>query len=74
MSTNVTSSLPIPKPIEAGRTHVRPMDIVRSTGLSKGMVMSEIYCGRLKGFRVGRAWLIPTEEFDRWLRSYAAAA
>ncbi len=53
-----------PEPI---RSHLRPIEIVRRTGLSKTFVMNEIYSGRLKGYRVGRAWLVPTEEVDRWI-------
>ncbi len=55
----------LPKPI---RSHLRPVEIVERTGLSKAIVMKELYAGRLKGFRVGRAWLVPIEEVDRWIR------
>jgi len=55
----------LPQP---ARSHLRPMEIVERTGLSKAFVMKELYAGRLKGFRVGRAWLVPVEELDRWIR------
>lgn len=52
----------------ATRSHLRPMEIVQRTGLSKTYVMTEIYKGHLRGYKVGRAWLVPVEEVDRWIR------
>jgi len=51
---------------EVKRSHLRPMEIVQRTGLSKSFVMAEIYAGRLKGNRIGRAWLVSVEAFERW--------
>lgn len=53
---------------QPARSHLRPMEIVEQTGLSKAFVMKELYAGHLKGFRVGRAWLVPVPEVDRWIR------
>ncbi len=59
---------------EVKRSHLRPIEIVQRTGLSKSFVMNEIYTGRLKGHRIGRAWLVPIEEVDRWIRGKDQAA
>lgn len=50
------------------RRYVRPMDVVRQVGLSKSTVMAAIWSGELEAFRKGRAWLIPIDAVDRWVR------
>ncbi|MGI8485994.1 MAG: helix-turn-helix domain-containing protein [Thermomicrobiales bacterium] len=50
------------------RSHLRPIEIAQCTGLSKSFVMNEIWSGRLRGHRIGRAWLVSVEEFDRWIQ------
>ncbi|MGI8484660.1 MAG: helix-turn-helix domain-containing protein [Thermomicrobiales bacterium] len=41
---------------------------MQRTGLSKSFVMNEIWSGRLRGHRIGRAWLVSVEEFERWIQ------
>jgi excisionase family DNA binding protein len=54
------------------RRYFRPMDVVRQTGLSKSAVMAALWAGDLEAYRLGRAWLIPVEAVDRWIRDEAA--
>ena len=54
--------------IDQERRYLRPMDAVRRTGLSKSAVMAALWSGQLEAYRVGRAWLIPIEAVDRWIR------
>lgn len=49
------------------RRYVRPLDIVKMTGLSKSAVMAALWNGQLRAFRHGRAWLIPMEAIDEWI-------
>ncbi|MDQ3655792.1 MAG: helix-turn-helix domain-containing protein [Chloroflexota bacterium] len=65
---------PIKNLVDVRRRYLRPMEIVAQTGLSKGMVFNALYAGELKGHRVGRAWLIPVEEMERWIRGDELAA
>ncbi len=69
--TPIASPLP-PKP--NGRLYWRPRDIVEQTGLSKSTVMAALYAGELEGHRVGRAWLIPHDALERWIRGHEHAA
>lgn len=57
-----------PTPADLERTYLRPMDVVRRTGLSKSTVMAAIWSKELEAYRLGRAWLIPVEAIDRWIR------
>lgn len=50
------------------RKYVRPAQVVRHTGLSKSTVMQALWSGELEGYRRGKAWLIPVEAVDRWIR------
>lgn len=50
------------------RKYVRPAVVIRDTGLSKSTVMAALWSGELEGYRKGRAWLIPVEAVDRWIR------
>lgn len=50
------------------RKYIRPADVVKQTGLSKSSVMAALWSGELEAFRKGRAWLIPVEAVDRWIR------
>jgi excisionase family DNA binding protein len=56
------------------RTHLRPVEIAARTGLSKTLIMREIYRGELKAHRVRRAWIVPVEELERWLQRSNEAA
>ncbi len=58
----------------AGRKYIRPADVVQQTGLSKSAVMEALWSGELTAFRKGRAWLIPVEAVDRWIRGDGHAA
>lgn len=64
----------IKEALKPARSHLRPIEIVQRTGLSKSFVMNEIYAGRLKGHRIGRAWLVAIEEIDRWIQGEDQAA
>jgi excisionase family DNA binding protein len=50
------------------RKYVRPADVVKQTGLSKSTIMAALWAGELEAYRKGRAWLIPAEAVDRWIR------
>lgn len=50
------------------RQYVRPMDVVKRTGLSKSFVMAALRCGALRGHRVGKAWVIDVAEVEQWIR------
>lgn len=54
--------------------YLRPADIVEMTGLAKSTVMDALWSGRLTGHRLGRAWLIPVEAVDEWIRGDDRAA
>jgi len=48
--------------------YLRPSDVVMQTGLSKSTVFAALWSGKLEAYRHGRAWLIPVEAVDRWIR------
>ncbi len=50
------------------RRYVRPAEVVQMTGLSKSAVMAALWSGQLEAYQKGRAWLIPVEAIDRWVR------
>jgi excisionase family DNA binding protein len=54
--------------IDAERKYLRPADVVKQTGLSKSSVMAALWSGQLEAYRLGRAWLVPVEAVDRWIR------
>lgn len=62
--------------VTAERKYVRPIEVVQQTGLSRSAVMGALWSGELRAFRKGRAWLIPIEEVDDWVRrdNYAVQA
>ncbi len=60
--------------VQVGRTYLRPADVVRQTGLSKSTIMAALWSGQLEAYRLGRAWLIPVEAIDRWIRGATESA
>jgi excisionase family DNA binding protein len=54
--------------IDAERKYLRPADVVKQTGMSKSSVMAALWSGQLEAYRLGRAWLVPVEAVDRWVR------
>ncbi len=50
------------------RRYVRPADVVLLTGLSKSAIMAALWSGQLEAYRMGKAWLIPVDAVDRWIR------
>lgn len=56
------------------RKYIRPSDVVRQTGLSRSCVFEALWSGELEGYRRGKAWLIPVEAVDRWIRGDGHAA
>lgn len=68
MATQVTDL------IADARRYVRPADVVLLTGLSKSAVMAALWSGQLEAYRMGKAWLIPVEAVDRWIRGADQAA
>lgn len=50
------------------RRYIRPADVVRQTGLSKSAVFAALWSGELEAYRRGKAWLIPIDAVDRWIR------
>ena len=65
---DTTSQKPSPISLAPQAKYFRPADVVRSTGLSKSTVMAAIWSGQLEAYRMGRAWLVPVEAVDRWIR------
>lgn len=59
--------------VETERKYIRPADVVKQTGLSKSSVMAALWSGHLEAYRLGRAWLIPVEAVDRWIRGEDAS-
>jgi excisionase family DNA binding protein len=50
------------------RRYYRPIEVVQQTGLGKSTVMEAIWSGELEAYRKGRAWLVPVDAVDRWIR------
>ena len=50
------------------KLYYRPSEIAKATGLSKATVFDALWAGQLKGYRVGKAWLIPVEAVHEWIR------
>ena len=51
------------------RRYLRPRDVQRITGLAKSTVMAALWSGQLRGYRMGKAWLIPVEAIDEWIEA-----
>lgn len=73
-----TTHEPTSTPVESiphldDRRYWRPADVVRVTGLSRSKVMAAIWSGELAAFQRDRAWLIPVDALDRWIRGDDAA-
>ena len=64
----------LPAERETARRYLRPSDVVLQTGLSKSAVMEALWSGQLEAYRIGKAWLIPVEAVDRWIRGDDQAA
>lgn len=64
----------LPVERETVRRYLRPSDVVLQTGLSKSAVMEALWSGQLEAYRMGKAWLIPVEAVDRWIRGDDQAA
>jgi len=64
----------VPAECDTARRYLRPSDVVLLTGLSKSAVMEALWSGQLEGYRMGKAWLIPVEAVDRWIRGDDQAA
>jgi excisionase family DNA binding protein len=43
-------------------------DLADASGLTRQRIRQLLASGRIKGFKVGRDWVIPREEAQRWLR------
>ncbi len=54
--------------------YIRPADVVRQTGLSKSAVFAALWSGELEAYRKGRAWLIPVDAVDHWIKDDTNAA
>lgn len=54
--------------ITIGRLYYRPLEASRVSGLSKSAIMAALWSGELEAYRVGKAWLIPVDALDRWIR------
>ncbi len=62
----------LPK-ISTDRLYVRPAEAAKMTGLARSTIFAALYAGQLRGFRRGRAWLIPIDEVRRWVEGDQAA-
>ncbi len=56
------------------RLYLRPSEVVKMTGLSKASVFEALWSGDLKGYRVGKAWLIPVDALHEWVRGNGRVA
>jgi excisionase family DNA binding protein len=56
------------------RLYYRPSEVVKMTGLSKAAVFEALWSGDLKGYRVGKAWLIPVDALHEWVRGSGRTA
>lgn len=50
------------------RRYCRPIEAAQTTGLAKSTIMAALWSGQLEAYRVGRAWVIPVDALDRWIR------
>ncbi len=73
MEARPMSASPHPPPSPYGdRYSLRPAEIAELHGLSKGVVYAALVAGTLRGSRIGRTWVVPVDEVDRWIRSNGA--
>ncbi len=68
---NTTMSLPATSD-DLARRYYRPREVAKVTGVSASAVFEALYAGQLEGYRLGRAWLVPVDAVDRWIRGAAA--
>ncbi len=66
----------IPIPATDGaveRRFYRPREAAEAIGSSIPFVMRAIWSGQLRAYQVGKAWFIPVEALDIWIRGEEAA-
>lgn len=68
---STTEALPA-TPSDLARRYYRPREVAQVTGISASAVFEALYSGELEGYRLGRAWLVPVDAVDRWIRGAAA--
>ncbi|MGB3328205.1 MAG: helix-turn-helix domain-containing protein [Thermomicrobiales bacterium] len=49
--------------------YVSPAQAAKKTGLAQTTIHYALHSGALRGFRVGRRWLIAPEDIHTWIRS-----
>jgi len=57
---------------DLARRYYRPREVAEVTGLAVSTVFEALYSTELEGYRLGRAWLVPVDAVDRWIRGEAA--
>lgn len=68
-----TTSAALPAaPDDLIRKYYRPREVAAVTGISASAVFEALYAGELEGYRLGRAWLVPVDAVDTWVRGKAA--
>ena len=58
-------------PDDLVRKYYRPREVAKVTGVSASAVFEALYAGELEGYRLGRAWLVPVDAVDTWVRGDA---
>lgn len=56
------------------RWYVGPSEAAKKTGLAQTTIHYALHAGTLRGFRVGRRWLIAVDDLHAWIRSEDKAA
>lgn len=59
-------------PDDLARRYYRPREVASVTGVAPATVFAALYAGELEGYRLGRAWLVPVDAVDTWVRGKAA--
>lgn len=71
--TAIVKPISIEKAI-AERWYIGPSEAARKTGLAQTTIHYALHAGTLRGFRVGRRWLIAVDDLHAWIRSEEKAA
>lgn len=56
------------------RWYIGPSEAAKRTGLAQTTIHYALHAGTLRGFRVGRRWLIAVEDLHAWIREDRPAA
>ena len=59
---------PTPKTPAIEPWYIGPAEAAKRSGLAQTTIHYALHAGELRGFRVGRRWLIAVEDFHAWIR------